>query len=158
MRAMVRDVVVRDLIAKESDLAHEIHVLRPVPVGELVPRTANLLAQLSETFRRGKTVSSRRLHLSAGRHTLALSGYDPCLLALGKEGLGRRESDDVDVGAADGAVFKRYLDCEAWKAEVMLDSRDAFFLKGKKDSLGRTDARRRVVADMDSEGKGHASV
>jgi hypothetical protein len=31
-------------------------------------------------------------------------------------------------------------------------------LKGKEDSIGRTDARRRVVADMNSEREGHASV
>jgi hypothetical protein len=31
-------------------------------------------------------------------------------------------------------------------------------LKGKEDSFRRTDARRRVVTDMNSEGEGHASV
>jgi hypothetical protein len=31
-------------------------------------------------------------------------------------------------------------------------------LQGKKDSFGRADACRRVVADMNSEGEGHASV
>ena len=158
MRAMMRDVVVRDLIAKEPDLAHEIHVLRPVPVRELIPRTTNFFAQLGETFGRGKAIASGRLHLSAGAHTIALSRYDPGVGALGKERLRRRERDDVDVGGADCAMCQRYLDGKAWKAEVVFDAGDAFLLKGKEDSIGRTDARRRVVADMNSEREGHATV
>ena len=148
---MMRYVIVRDFFSKKPDVLHEIDVRAPVPVGELVPRATDLVAQLREPLGWREPVARRRVELHAGRQSIAFGRNDPGSLALGEDRLRAREGHQADVSPGDSAMLERELDGAARKTEMVLDPGYALFLQREQDPLRRAHARRGVVTEMNSK-------
>jgi hypothetical protein len=151
MGAMVRDVIVRNAVTQKTHLFQEIDVFAPVALGELVPRPANLLAHLHEALRGRQLVACGGFLHHVGGLTISLRRDDPCVGALGKKRLRRRERQDVDLATAQAAMGEGELERLAGKTKVMLDARDALFLERKENSVRRAHADRGVMTEVNSK-------
>ena len=147
----MRNVVMRQPLAKKARLVQEADVFTPVAIGELVPRPANLLARLRKSLGGGEPVAGGQLLRNLHWLPIALRRNHPGVRALGKERLRRRERHDVDVATAETAMGERELERLAGKSEVMLDPRDALFLERKENPVRRAHADRGVMTEVNSK-------
>src|SRR6188474_2791011 len=118
---MVRDVVVRDILAKQAGLLHPVNVLAPVAARELTPCAMHLVANPGETL----TVC----HSGPGWRSPAVGGNEPRRPVFRKDHVGGGERHDRQVLAERPEARKGQLEGAPGKPVVMLDSGDAFFLK-----------------------------
>jgi len=119
---MVRDVVMRDTFSKKAEVDQKVHVLTPVTSGKLIPCPADLLSQLLEALRRGKSIAGRQARLGIRRNSIPFGWNDPAVFSLRKERLRTRKRNQVHVVTGDSAVGERNLNREARETEMVLDA------------------------------------
>ena len=124
---MVGDVVMRDVLAKQAGVPHQVDVLAPVPGCELLPCAMDFVANLRQPL----TVS----HRAASRRPFAVGGNQPRRPVFRKNHLGRGERHDRNIPTGLSVAFENKLETAPGKPAVMLDARDAFFLQREEDAI-----------------------
>ena len=117
---MVRDVVMRDILAKQAGFLHPVNVLAPVSACELTPGALHLVTNLCE--------SPAVLSGGAGRRSPAVGRNEPRCPVLRKDHVGCGERHDRQALAERPEALEGQLEAAPGKPAVMLDAREAFFL------------------------------